>query len=249
MQMPDRALTVVKRRLKVRRRGLEVGGFVVVAALVAFSAVRMKEGRFAPPLAAVSIDADEGQTLLLPAPAATLPHVLDQVAGLEMTPGREELSPSLPEPQTKASGTFSPGTSSPETSSPRDSQVRWFNGRPVKPVRTITMTVTAYSPDARSCGDSADGKTATLHDVTTNASRLVAADPSILKYGSLLSIPGYDDGMIVPVLDCGGKIRGHRLDVLYPTHEQAKRWGVRKLQVVVWGYADGKPADDPRKLR
>jgi hypothetical protein len=51
------------------------------------------------------------------------------------------------------------------------------------------------------------------------------------------------------VLDRGGAIKGHRLDVLFPTHEQARAWGVRKLRVTVWEYADGKPKDDPRRLR
>ncbi len=52
-----------------------------------------------------------------------------------------------------------------------------------------------------------------------------------------------------PVLDCGGRIKGSRLDVLFPTHEQARAWGVRKLRITVWEYADGKPAEDPRRLR
>lgn len=126
---------------------------------------------------------------------------------------------------------------------------RFFNGRPIRPARTITMKVTAYSPDWRSCGDSADGYTATLHHVTTNGHKMVAADPRILPYGSLLTIPGYDDGNVVPVLDCGGAIKGHRLDVLYPTHERAKQWGVQTLRVTVWEYADGKPLSNPRRYR
>lgn len=130
-----------------------------------------------------------------------------------------------------------------------DPRTRFFNGRPIRPARTITMVVTAYSPDERSCGDSADGITATLHHVETNAFRLVAADTRLLPFGSMISIPGYDAGRVVPVLDRGGAIKGHRLDVLFPTHEQARAWGVRKLRVTVWEYADGKPKDDPRRLR
>ncbi len=130
-----------------------------------------------------------------------------------------------------------------------DRTLRWFNGRPIRPIRTMTMTVTGYSPDARSCGDSADGITATLHSVTTNAHKLVAADPKLLPYGSLVSVPGYDLGRVVPVLDCGAMIKGRRLDLLYPTHEQALNWGNRPIRVTVWGYADGKPTDNPRKLR
>jgi 3D (Asp-Asp-Asp) domain-containing protein len=111
------------------------------------------------------------------------------------------------------------------------------------------MRVTAYSPDWRSCGDSADGLTATLHSVDTNNSQLVAADPRVLPYGSMVTVPGYADGKIVPVLDCGGAIKGSRLDLLYPTHAQARAWGNRWLTITVWEYADGKPATNPRKVR
>lgn len=126
---------------------------------------------------------------------------------------------------------------------------RFFNGRPIRPVKTMKMVVTAYSPDARSCGTSADGITATLHSVHTNGHRLVAADPRVLAYGSMLTVPGYDSGNVVPVLDCGGAIKGNRLDLLFPTHEQARKWGRKTVTVTVWGYADGKPAPNPRKAR
>jgi 3D (Asp-Asp-Asp) domain-containing protein len=124
-----------------------------------------------------------------------------------------------------------------------DSNVRWFNGRPVRPARKLAMLVTAYSPDAASCGESADGITASGYSVWTNGMKLVAADTSILPFGSLISVPGYDDGNIVPVLDRGGAIKGHRLDLLYPTHEQAEQWGAQRLEVTVWEYADGRGTD------
>ncbi len=118
--------------------------------------------------------------------------------------------------------------------------VRTFNGRPVRPVGTMTMIVTAYSPDARSCGIFADGVTASGYSVWTNGMKLAAADTSLLPMGSLISVPGYDGGNIVPVLDRGGAIKGNRLDMLYPTHRQALRWGVQKLRVTVWEYADNR---------
>ena len=119
--------------------------------------------------------------------------------------------------------------------------VRQFNGRPIRAAYTIRMRVTAYSPDERSCGDSADGITASGYSVFTNGGALVAADPRVLPLGSLVSVPGYDNGFVVPVLDVGGAIKGNRLDVLYPTHEVAMQWGVRDLEVTVWEYADGLP--------
>lgn len=121
--------------------------------------------------------------------------------------------------------------------------VQYFNGRPIRPVKTMTMTVTAYSPDERSCGKWADGITASGYSVWTNGMKLVAADTRILPFGSLISIPGYDNENIVPVLDRGGAIKGKRLDVLYPTHERARQWGVQELEVTIWEYADGGPND------
>jgi 3D (Asp-Asp-Asp) domain-containing protein len=119
--------------------------------------------------------------------------------------------------------------------------LRWFDERPIRPVRTIRMRVTAYSPDEQSCGEWADGVTASGYSVWTNGMNLVAADTSILPFGSLLSVPGYDGGSVVPVLDRGGAIKGTRLDVLFPTHERALEWGVQELEVTVWEYADGAP--------
>jgi 3D (Asp-Asp-Asp) domain-containing protein len=131
----------------------------------------------------------------------------------------------------------------------QDPSVRWFNGRPVRPARQIQMNVSGYCPDERSCGDSADGKTATLHSVFTNGMKLVAADTKVLPFGSLVTVPGYDNARVVPVLDRGGAIKGNKLDLLFPTYEEARQWGRQKVMVTVWEYADGKPAVDPRKLR
>jgi 3D (Asp-Asp-Asp) domain-containing protein len=128
-------------------------------------------------------------------------------------------------------------------------ELRSYNGRPIRPVRIERMRVTAYSPDERSCGESADGITASGYSVSTNGGFLVAADPTVLPLGSLVSVPGYDFGDVVPVLDVGGAIKGARLDVLFPTHEQAMHWGVQMLDVTVWEYSDGKPNDFKRFRR
>ena len=116
-------------------------------------------------------------------------------------------------------------------------------------VAVVRMWVTAYSPDERSCGSSADGITASGYSVLTNGGALVAADPRVLPLGSLVSVPGYDDGGVVPVLDTGGAIKGNRLDVLYPTHELAVQWGVQELDVEIWDYADGLPSGFRRVRR
>jgi len=172
-------------------------------------------------------------------------------------PARSALAADLPPPSPGEPAFVGPPAPTTVATKPTfiaDPSLRWFNGREVRPARVVWMTVTAYSPDAWSCGDSADGLTATLHAVTTNSSLLVAADPSVMPYGSMLTIPGYpssggEEAPIVPVLDCGGAIKGQRLDVLYPTHAEAVRWGVRVLPVTVWEYVEGPKRDNPRLHR
>lgn len=174
----------------------------------------------------------------LPPPAAQVEHVQvdDPLAD------RDPAQVGTPIGETDGRAPLPPGLHA-------DTSIRWFNGRPARPKLVVWMTVTAYSPDSRSCGDSADGITASLHAVETNAHKLVAADTRILPLGSMISIPGYDTDRIVPVLDRGGAIKGNRLDVLFPTHEAARKWGVKKLPVTVWEYADGKPAESWRRIR
>ena len=112
-----------------------------------------------------------------------------------------------------------------------------FDHKPIRPVYTRTMKTTAYSPDHRSCGKWADGITASGKSVWMNGGRLAAADRAI-PYGTILTIPGYNNGKPVQVWDRGGKIKGNRLDLLYPTHEIALRWGVQDLPVVFWEFVE-----------
>lgn len=217
----------------------EVFGMIGLVVLVALSAVVAKEltARTTgedPALAALvrPLDVEPFNSVDLPMPA-------DPLAELLAAP-----QPGVPQVDSRQT----PLTVLPEGAI-LDTSIRYFNGRPVRPVRQMSMLVTAYSPDWRSCGIWADGITASLHSVETNAGRLVAADKRVLGFGSMVSVPGYAGGEIVPVLDVGGKIKGARLDVLFPTHEVARRWGVQRLTVTVWDYADGQGAANWRAIR
>ncbi len=102
----------------------------------------------------------------------------------------------------------------------------------------VWMKVTAYCPCAKCCGRHADGITASGKSIHANGSRFVAADTSVLPMHTMVSIPGYDGGRMVPVLDRGGKIKGSRLDVFFRSHAEARKWGVRWVQVTVRVPAD-----------
>ena len=99
--------------------------------------------------------------------------------------------------------------------------------------RVMWMEVTAYCGCKKCCGANAQGLTASGRSVAYNAGLFVAADTSVLPFGTQLQIPGYAGGEAVEVIDRGSAIRGHRIDVYFPTHEKAKAWGRRWIAVTV----------------
>lgn len=105
---------------------------------------------------------------------------------------------------------------------------------PLPRVRTITMQVTAYCPCTKCCGPKAQGITASGKDITYNNGRFVAADTKNLPFGTKLIIPGYHNGT-VEVIDRGGAIKGDKLDVFFPTHAEALKWGRRTIEVTIVG--------------
>jgi 3D (Asp-Asp-Asp) domain-containing protein len=98
--------------------------------------------------------------------------------------------------------------------------------------QTVTMEVTAYCPCPKCCGAGAIGLTASGKRITYNNGRFVAAD-KVLPFGTKLVIPGYNNGESVEVMDRGGAIKGNKLDVFFPTHDQAKAWGRRMIAVTI----------------
>lgn len=217
-----------------------------VAGMVALSAVVTKEAVSRATLRPLA-DVERG-----PASNERPSHMNVGLASIvEVTRGPAEPAHTLAAPAASLATEPFPAADSPSpgTGLAESADLRYFNGRPVRPARTIRMVVTAYSPDEKSCGPNARGITSSVHHVSTNAMKLVAADSRLLPLGSMVSVPGYDEGKIVPVLDRGGAIKGKRLDVLFATDRAAMRWGVKTLDVVVWEYADNLPADDFRAIR
>ncbi len=216
----DRTRDVLSTR-RFRRLAIEAGLFGVALLTVAASAMWAKRGGFefsAPALAAVE---HMGEAKIIP--------VANVATENDATPIiNETLATPAPEFEIE----------SVEVIDPANAEIRYFDGRAVRPAKVIWMVTTAYSPDERSCGEWADGVTASNRSVWTNGMKLVAADTKVLKMHTLVSIPGYHDAEIVPVLDRGGAIKGNKLDLLYPTHERALQWGRQRLPVTVWEYVD-----------
>jgi 3D (Asp-Asp-Asp) domain-containing protein len=100
--------------------------------------------------------------------------------------------------------------------------------------KVMRMEVTAYCPCTKCCGPKAQGITASGKHVSHNDGKFVAADTSILPFGTELVVPGYADGLKVEVADRGGAIKGNKLDLFFPTHAEALVWGRQHVDVVVY---------------
>jgi 3D (Asp-Asp-Asp) domain-containing protein len=99
--------------------------------------------------------------------------------------------------------------------------------------RQVWVEVTAYCACPKCCGPKARGLTASGRSITYNGGMFVAADTKVFKFGTKLQIPGYADGKTVEVIDRGGAIKGYHIDVFFPTHEEAKQWGRRRIMVTI----------------
>lgn len=90
------------------------------------------------------------------------------------------------------------------------------------PPKSVEIIATAYCPCVKCCGKS-DGITATGTKAT--AGRTIAVDPSAFPYGSEVII----NGNTYIAEDCGGAIKGNRIDIYFDTHEAALQFGVQHL--------------------
>lgn len=119
-----------------------------------------------------------------------------------------------------------------ETCEPRAIEIiRAESPREAAYARESTVTVTAYCPCEKCCGEYANGYTATGAKATQGVT--IATDPDVIPMGTEVEI----DGHIYIAQDVGGAISGNRIDLYFDSHEDALQWGVRE-KIARWN--DGK---------
>ena len=96
-----------------------------------------------------------------------------------------------------------------------------------------TFKLTAYCACAKCCGKWANGITFTGTEATPG--RTIAVDPSIIPLGSTI----YINGQPYIAEDVGGAIKGNRIDIFYPTHNEALRFGVQYAEVIIHQHLGG----------
>lgn len=95
------------------------------------------------------------------------------------------------------------------------------SGKPFK------VHATAYTPDPRENG----GGTVTARGNKLVPYKYIAVDPKIIPYGTKVYIPEFKNspfGGVFIADDCGGAIKGNRIDVLLPNKKTARQFGRKK---------------------
>lgn len=91
----------------------------------------------------------------------------------------------------------------------------------------MVVTATAYTAYCEGCS----GTTAIGIDLRTNPNqKVIAVDPNVIPLGSKVWVEGYGEAIAG---DTGGAIKGNKIDVFIPSHDQAMQWGVKKVKVKI----------------
>lgn len=100
------------------------------------------------------------------------------------------------------------------------------------------FTLTAYCSCSKCCGKWADKRPVDEdgNEIVVGATgeRLfpdysIAVDPKIIPYGTVVEINGHE----YKAQDCGGGIKGNRIDVYFSDHQEALKFGKQKADVYI----------------
>jgi 3D (Asp-Asp-Asp) domain-containing protein len=59
----------------------------------------------------------------------------------------------------------------------------------------------------------------------------IAVDPTIIKMGSKIHVPGYGRGRAI---DTGSAVKGYHIDLWMKSCDAARRWGARRIHIRVF---------------
>lgn len=130
----------------------------------------------------------------------------------------------------QAAASQSSGNSNSGGSSESNDNSDSYSGATTTPVTTTesgecigTFTITAYCGCKKCSGGS--GKTAS--GTTPTEGRTIAADTSILPFGTQVVI----DGVVYTVEDRGSGVTGNHIDIFFATHKKAMAFGKKTMKV------------------
>ena len=106
-------------------------------------------------------------------------------------------------------------------------------------VEVRELEVTAYSPLDDQNGLNADENPEVTATMTPSRVGVVAVNPEVIPYGTVMYIPDYGWGIAE---DTGSAMRERDdlIDVMMMTYKEAKEWGRQQKQVVLFHRKGGK---------
>lgn len=93
--------------------------------------------------------------------------------------------------------------------------------------KEMYVSTTAYTADCNGCS----GRTSTGINLHANPNaKVIAVDPSVIPLGTKVYVEGYGYAIAA---DTGGRIKGYKIDVFFPSKAEAFRWGAKKVKIKI----------------
>ncbi|MBY0099711.1 LysM peptidoglycan-binding and 3D domain-containing protein [Mesobacillus maritimus] len=93
--------------------------------------------------------------------------------------------------------------------------------------KVITVEATAYTASCEGCS----GITSTGINLKENPdAKVISVDPSVIPLGSKVHVEGYGTATAA---DTGGAIKGNKIDVFIPDHDDAVKYGRQQVKVEI----------------
>lgn len=93
--------------------------------------------------------------------------------------------------------------------------------------KTITVEATAYTASCEGCS----GVTSTGINLKENPDmKVISVDPSVIPLGSKVHVEGYGNAIAG---DTGGAIKGNKIDIFIPNHDDAINYGRQQVEVTI----------------
>ncbi|MGL5348717.1 MAG: 3D domain-containing protein [Peptostreptococcaceae bacterium] len=134
---------------------------------------------------------------------------------------KEEEAQRTVQAKSEVASASSNNTQSSESNKPAKEPVKEENTSANLAGSTITVNASAYSG----------------HSITATGTvpkwGTIAVDPSVIPYGTKVYIPMFDKVFIAE--DCGGAIKGNKIDIFMNSAEETKNFGRRNIEIKILG--------------
>jgi 3D (Asp-Asp-Asp) domain-containing protein len=174
------------------------------------------------------VDVDELYELAVS--AEELQRIAEAEAAAKKAAEEEAARQAMAAAQASSQATSSSSSSTSSSNSSSSGNSSSYQGATTTPVTATesgecigTFTITAYC----GCSKCSSGSNRTASGTTPTEGRTIAADTSVLPYGTQVII----DGVVYTVEDCGSGVSGNHIDIFFATHDKAVAYGKKTVKV------------------